>query len=220
MVLTVALPGAAVGEVVTVGRGVGVVTAIVQGWLVGKIAPRMGERTLIVTGALTLSLGLGALTGASGAALTPALAATAVVASLVVTGIGWGLVGPGIAGYISRHTPPERQGRALGILHGVASSARIVGPPGFGLLASLGGLFATDLASKKAAGATMGFIGVFSYLAAGAQERVSARLIQDGITWVDGVRHYDFGSAIVFWIGGSVVSLLLASTLWRTRPAD
>jgi OPA family sugar phosphate sensor protein UhpC-like MFS transporter len=89
-----------------------------------------------------------------------------------------------------------------------------------GLLASLGGLFATDIASKKAAGATMGFIGVFSYLAAGAQERISAGLIERGITWVDGVRHYDFGAAIVFWIGGSVVSLVLASTLWRTRAAD
>jgi len=116
----------------------GLVTAVVQGWLVGKIAPRMGERTLIVMGALILSVGLGALTGASGAELSPALAAGSVVASLIVTGIGWGLVGPGIAGYISRHTPPEQQGKALGILHGVASSARIVGPPGFGLLASLG----------------------------------------------------------------------------------
>jgi DHA1 family tetracycline resistance protein-like MFS transporter len=116
----------------------GVVTAIVQGWLVGKIAPRVGERALIVMGALILSLGLGALTGASGAVLSPALAATSVIASLIVTGIGWGLVGPGIAGYISRHTPAEQQGKALGILHGVASSARIVGPPGFGLLASLG----------------------------------------------------------------------------------
>jgi OPA family sugar phosphate sensor protein UhpC-like MFS transporter len=88
-----------------------------------------------------------------------------------------------------------------------------------GLLASLGGLFATDIASKKAAGATMGFIGVFSYLAVGTQERISAHLIDRGITWVNGVRHYDFGPAIAFWIGGSVVSLVLATTLWRTRPA-
>jgi OPA family sugar phosphate sensor protein UhpC-like MFS transporter len=88
-----------------------------------------------------------------------------------------------------------------------------------GLLASLGGLFATDIASKKAAGATMGFIGVFSYLAVGTQERISAHLIDRGITWVNGVRHYDFGAAIAFWIGGSVVSLVLATTLWRTRPA-
>lgn len=89
-----------------------------------------------------------------------------------------------------------------------------------GLLASLGGLFATDIASKKAAGATMGFVGVFSYLAVGTQERISAHLIDRGMTWVNGVRHYDFGPAIVFWIGGSVVSLVLATTLWRTRPAD
>ena len=89
-----------------------------------------------------------------------------------------------------------------------------------GLLASLGGLFATDIASRKAAGATMGFIGVFSYLAVGAQERISAHLIQREMTWVAGVRHYDFGPAIVFWIGGSVVSLALASTLWRTKATD
>ena len=66
------------------------------------------------------------------------MAATSVVVALIVTGLGWGLVGPGIAGYISRHTPPERQGRALGMLHGVGAAARIVGPPGFGLLASMG----------------------------------------------------------------------------------
>jgi OPA family sugar phosphate sensor protein UhpC-like MFS transporter len=89
-----------------------------------------------------------------------------------------------------------------------------------GLVASLGGLFATDIASKRATGATMGFIGVFSYLAAGAQEHVSAYLIEREMTWVDGVRHYEFGPAIAFWIGGSVVSLVLASTLWRTRAAD
>jgi len=116
----------------------GIVTAIVQGWLVGKVAARMGERTLIVLGALILSLGLGALSGASVATLSPTVAAICVVGSLIVTGLGWGLVGPGIAGYISRHTPPERQGGALGLLHGVGAAARIVGPPGFGLLASMG----------------------------------------------------------------------------------
>jgi OPA family sugar phosphate sensor protein UhpC-like MFS transporter len=34
------------------------------------------------------------------------------------------------------------------------------------------------------------------------------------------VRHYDFGPAIAFWIGGSVVSLVLATTLWKTRGTD
>ncbi|MEO6066583.1 MAG: MFS transporter [Gemmatimonadales bacterium] len=116
----------------------GVVTAIVQGGVVGRLAPRMGERTLIVLGAMLLSLGLGTLTGASQLAHSREGATIMVVLALVVIGTGWGLVGPGIAGYVSRHTPADRQGQALGLLHGVSASARIVGPPMFGLLASLG----------------------------------------------------------------------------------
>jgi OPA family sugar phosphate sensor protein UhpC-like MFS transporter len=37
---------------------------------------------------------------------------------------------------------------------------------------------------------------------------------------VDGVRHYDFSSAIVLWIGGSVVSLVLATSMWNAKAAD
>ena len=87
---------------------------------------------------MVLSLGLGALTGASQLAHSRETATIMVVVALVVIGTGWGLVGPGIAGYVSRHTPADRQGQALGLLHGVSASARIVGPPMFGLLASLG----------------------------------------------------------------------------------
>ncbi len=116
----------------------GLVTAIVQGGIVGRLAKRVGERTLIVMGAVTLSLGLGTLTGASHLALSPTGAAAMVVLSLVIVGTGWGLVGPGIAGYVSRHSPADQQGKSLGVLHGVGSAARIVGPPMFGLLASMG----------------------------------------------------------------------------------
>ena len=42
-----------------------------------------------------------------------------------------------------------------------------------GLLASLGGLFAIDIAPKKVAGAAMGFIGIFSYFGAGMQDFIS-----------------------------------------------
>ena len=116
----------------------GVVTAIVQGMLVGRVAQRVGERGLIVLGAVVLSLGLGTLSGASRLAHSAVEATALVVLALVVIGVGWGLVGPGVAGYVSRHTPPERQGRSLGVLHAVGASARIIGPPMFGLLASLG----------------------------------------------------------------------------------
>jgi OPA family sugar phosphate sensor protein UhpC-like MFS transporter len=86
-----------------------------------------------------------------------------------------------------------------------------------GLVTSLGGLFAVDIAPKKVAGAAMGFIGVFSYLGAAIQENISGALIESGMQIVDGVRHYDFDPAIAFWIGSSVVSMLLAATLWRVR---
>ena len=89
-----------------------------------------------------------------------------------------------------------------------------------GLVTSLGGLFAIDIAPKKAAGAAMGFIGVFSYVGAATQERISGYLIQRGMVIVDGVRHYDFSTAIWFWIASSVVSLILATTLWRVRLRD
>ena len=89
-----------------------------------------------------------------------------------------------------------------------------------GLIASIGGLFGVDIAPRGATGAAMGFVGVFSYLGAATQENVSASLITQGITLIDGVRVYDFDRAIYFWIGTSVVSMLLAATLWNTKIRD
>jgi OPA family sugar phosphate sensor protein UhpC-like MFS transporter len=89
-----------------------------------------------------------------------------------------------------------------------------------GLVTSLGGLFAVDIAPKRAAGAAMGVIGIFSYLGAGIQEQVSGLLIQHGMTVVDGVRHYDFTHAIGFWVGCSVLATVLSASLWRTRLRD
>ena len=86
-----------------------------------------------------------------------------------------------------------------------------------GLVTSLGGLFAVDIAPKKVAGAAMGFIGVFSYLGAAIQENISGALIESGMQVVGDARVYDFGPAIAFWIGSSAVSMLLAATLWRVR---
>jgi OPA family sugar phosphate sensor protein UhpC-like MFS transporter len=89
-----------------------------------------------------------------------------------------------------------------------------------GLVTSLGGLFAVDIAPKRVAGAAMGVIGIFSYIGAGIQEQVSGALVERGMTVVGDVRTYDFGPAIWFWIGSSVLSMLLAASLWRTRLRD
>lgn len=89
-----------------------------------------------------------------------------------------------------------------------------------GLLAALGGLFAIDIVPKKAAGAVMGFIGVFSYVGAGIQDQISGLLIEQGTTILEGIRHYDFSAAVAYWIGSSVVSMILAATLWRAKVSD
>ncbi|MFT4257867.1 MAG: MFS transporter [Pseudoxanthomonas sp.] len=89
-----------------------------------------------------------------------------------------------------------------------------------GLVTSLGGLFAVDIAPKRVSGAAMGVIGIFSYIGAGLQEQISGMLIDEGMTVVGDAHHYDFGPVVWFWIGCSVLATLLATCLWRTRLRD
>ncbi len=97
-----------------------------------------------------------------------------------------------------------------------------------GILTSLGGLFAVDIAPKKVAGAAMGFIGIFSYLGAGMQDYISGKLIYDSEIKFSfpsaeqqfDVFFYNYDKPIVFWISASVLSLALASLLWKVKTAD
>jgi hypothetical protein len=36
------------------------------------------------------------------------------------------------------------------------------------------------------------------------------------LPWAE-LRFYDFGAPAAFWVGASVVSMILAATLWRVR---
>ena len=89
-----------------------------------------------------------------------------------------------------------------------------------GLVTSLGGLFAVDICPKRVAGAAMGVIGVFSYIGAALQENISGLMIEHNSYMEGADRIYDFGPVIWFWIGSSVVSALLAASLWRAKLRD
>jgi len=89
-----------------------------------------------------------------------------------------------------------------------------------GLVTSLGGLFAVDIAPKRAAGAAMGVVGIFSYIGAAVQEQVSGMLIDQHMVVNGADRAYDFGPVIWFWMGCCVLSILLAASLWRTKLRD
>ena len=86
-----------------------------------------------------------------------------------------------------------------------------------GLLAVLGGLFAIDMAPKNISGAAMGFIGLFSYIGAGIQEKISSLLIKTPEIDNTSAALYGFDDAIFFWIFASVVSFLLSLTLWNKK---
>ena len=89
-----------------------------------------------------------------------------------------------------------------------------------GLIASVGGLFGVDIAPRGATGAAMGLVGIFSYLGAGTQDIVSSKLISSATVIVDDVSIYNFDNAIMFWIGTSIVSMILAASLWNTKIRD
>ncbi len=117
---------------------IGLITAVIQGGVVGWLVPRLGEIRLMVLGSLSLAIGLGSLpltVGESPAWLVPAL-----LTSLFFVAVGTGLVTPTVAGFVSRVTDPHEQGRALGLLQSTASTARILGPVAFGVVSGLGGV--------------------------------------------------------------------------------
>ena len=90
------------------------------------------------------------------------------------------------------------------------------------LIAFLGGLMAIDVVPRKATGAALGIVGCASYIAAGIQDVVSGWLIDSNLTETvnelgEVVKHYDFSSAAIFWIGASVVSFLLPILNWGKK---
>jgi MFS transporter, OPA family, sugar phosphate sensor protein UhpC len=89
-----------------------------------------------------------------------------------------------------------------------------------GLIVFLGGLIAVDIMPVRAAGGVKGVIGLFAYIGAGTQDWISGNLIESGKTVVNGMETYNFDQAFIFWIGASIVSMLLATLVWNAKPHE
>ncbi|WP_435009353.1 MFS transporter [Tundrisphaera lichenicola] len=96
----------------------GLVTAMVQGGLVRRLAPKLGEPRMIVIGLILLVFGFAGLGVARG---TPAIL---LVTTLV--GIGQGFASPAISGLLSRITPEGEQGAVFGTLSSAQTLARMI----------------------------------------------------------------------------------------------
>jgi MFS family permease len=109
----------------------GLVQAITQGYLLGKMVKRTGEVRLIRIGLILFALGMAPMASfGSPAALFILLAALS---------LGYGFANPSIASLISRSTGHHLQGEVLGVNQSALSLARITGPIIAGLLYAKGG---------------------------------------------------------------------------------
>ncbi|QYR53129.1 TCR/Tet family MFS transporter [Lysobacter soyae] len=106
----------AVGKVLAV---VGVCSALVQGFLVRKWVPVLGEHKALVLGLLAGVVGFAAY----GAAPTGTLFLCAVPIMAL-----WGLAGPAAQALVTREVGPEVQGRIQGAMASLVSLAGIIGP--------------------------------------------------------------------------------------------
>ncbi len=98
----------------------GLIQAIVQGYLIGKLAPRVGEMRLIRWGLAIFAIGLAPLASAGSHA--------ALYALLALVAIGYGFASPAIASLISKRAARHLQGEVLGVNQSALSLARIFGP--------------------------------------------------------------------------------------------
>ncbi len=130
----------------------GLVTAIVQGGVLGRLVRSVGEAGAARGGTAFLAVGLALLpvAGSAGGARF--------ILVLVLLGIGYGLAGPAMLGLVSRDTGATRQGRTLGVAQSAASLARIVGPVAAGMVMTSGGAEAAFVSAAAVALAGLIFV--------------------------------------------------------------
>jgi MFS transporter, DHA1 family, tetracycline resistance protein len=108
------------GQVAYVFAYVGVLSAILQGGLIGSLTRRFGEERLLTCGLSLIGTGL----------LVIATARNVPVFAVAVSALalGMGLTQPSLNSLISRRAGREEQGEVMGVSQSVASLSRVLGP--------------------------------------------------------------------------------------------
>jgi multidrug resistance protein len=111
---------------------IGVVLALVQGVLVGKVVKIIPERKLIPLAILAIALGVG---------LIPFVwSVPTLLGALGVLAVGMGFNNPALSSMVSRLADPNDQGGILGLASSLASLGRVVGPAWGGFLYDVYGM--------------------------------------------------------------------------------
>jgi multidrug resistance protein len=99
---------------------VGLIQIVFQGFIVGKLASRLGDEKLIPLGSLLMTIGVLFM------AVFPIYYVFIVLTTIMMIGIG--ILGTAIPSVISKRTSQSTQGGTLGVTQSVSSIARIPGP--------------------------------------------------------------------------------------------
>jgi multidrug resistance protein len=105
---------------------IGVILAVVQGVLVGRVVKRVGEARVIAAATLLIAISLG-LVPFSGT--VPLLMVT-----LGALAAGMGFNGPSLSSMVSKLSDPNDQGGILGLASSLSSLGRVIGPAWGGFL--------------------------------------------------------------------------------------
>ncbi|MED5446645.1 MAG: MFS transporter [Planctomycetota bacterium] len=107
---------------------VGLLIALVQGGIVRRLAPKLGERRLVRTGLFMLVPGL-VIVGS-----TPEHNSLHLYGGLALLAIGSALVSPCLSALVSLYTPADRQGEVLGVFRSIGALSRAIAPVIAGLV--------------------------------------------------------------------------------------
>ncbi len=110
---------------------VGLVLAAVQGGLIRRLVPRLGEGKLVITGAVLLALGL------LGLGFSHDLAEILIVMGVLALGLG--VFSPSMTSLVSKAAGADERGGILGVNQSGQSLARILGPLIAGPIYTAGG---------------------------------------------------------------------------------
>jgi DHA1 family tetracycline resistance protein-like MFS transporter len=105
---------------------IGLISATIQGGLVGWLAKRFGEHRLVVAGAAALAIGMLAIPLAT---TVPLLAP-----AMLVVAIGFSLMTPSLNSLLSLKVDAGVQGGTMGVIRWATTLARVLGPAWAGLL--------------------------------------------------------------------------------------
>jgi DHA1 family tetracycline resistance protein-like MFS transporter len=112
------------GQVGYVFAYVGVLSATLQGGLIGRLTRRFGEERLLLVGLMLIGIGLSVLP------LARSVGVLGLAMSMLA--IGMGLTQPSLNSLISRRAGRDEQGEVMGVSQSVGSLSRVLGPAAAG----------------------------------------------------------------------------------------